>query len=467
MRPAAVLKIRSFETTLFLAILSVAVAVAAVALLAGTLLLREVVAGSGTAGPWDAVAASGQALMDAVQQVAPADSSVVATIREHRQALSESVRLSRLYALVAERFLHVLPLAALAAGVLIASLALLVARALARSLSRPIDELVGWTERIARSEALPDAGSHTRRGAPEFEALRGALRRMAGELEAARRREVEAERLRTWTEMARRVAHELKNPLTPMRLAVAAIERRGDPALREPASVLASEIERLDEMARSFSQFGRLPEGPVSEIDLVEMLDGMARRHASERARIVVHAPQDLPPVEGHYEALARAFRNLLLNALDASGESAPEVEISLRAVEEQGADGRSAARRIEVRVADRGPGLAPETMDRIWDPGFTTKSRGTGLGLALVRQTVLAEGGTVTARNREGGGAEFIVQLPAKKNAVSARASAAGDRTTGTPGPRTPAAAQEDAGSPQDAAASGPTVTAAGRNDP
>lgn len=406
------LTIQSFQTRVFLAIVFVAVGVAAVALLGGTLLLRGVVEGSGTAGPWGSVAESGQALIEAVEAAAPTDPAVAERIREHREALSGSLRLSRLYALVADRFLGVLPLVALGAGLLITALALLLARTLAHSLSRPIDELVGWTERIARSEALPEPSPQDGRHIHELGALRAALRRMAGELHAARRREVESERLRAWTEMARRVAHELKNPLTPMRLALATVERRAEPALGEPLSVLGSEIERLDEMARAFSQLGRLPEGPVSQIDLVEMLESLARRHASERARIAVHAPRDLPAVTGHHEALVRAFQNLLLNALDAAGGGLAEVDISLRAVEHNGAEEARAARVVEVRVADRGPGLNPATIERIWEPGFTTKSRGTGLGLALVRQSIQAQGGTVSARNREGGGAEFIVQL-------------------------------------------------------
>ncbi|MBI4538595.1 MAG: HAMP domain-containing histidine kinase [Gemmatimonadetes bacterium] len=405
------LKVRSFQTGVFLAILAVAVAVAGVALLGATLLLREIVAGSGTAGPWEAVAESGRALIDSVQRVAPADRRVGSAIRAHQEALSESLRLSRLYALVGERFLRVLPLVALAAGVLMTALALVIARALAYSLSRPISELIGWTERIARSEPLPEAAERSGASVREFEALRGALRRMAAELDAARRRQVEAERLRAWTDMARRVAHELKNPLTPMRLALARIQGRADRALHEPVAVLGAEIERLDEMARAFSQFGRLPEGPTSQIDLVELMEALARSHASQQTRIVVHAPHGLPPVNGHYETLLRAFRNLLLNALDASAGESTGVEIWLRAIEANG-DGEGAAPFVEVRVADRGPGLDPEIIDRIWEPGFTTKSRGTGLGLALVRQTIRAQGGDVSARNREGGGAEFIVHL-------------------------------------------------------
>jgi signal transduction histidine kinase len=157
-------------------------------------------------------------------------------------------------------------------------------------------------------------------------------------------------------------------------------------------------------MARSFAQLGRLPEGPMSEIDLREMLTQLVATHTSERPHAEVHLPRDLPLIRGHYDALSRVFRNLLLNALDAvQGQANPEVRVSAELT-----DGS-----VRVRVTDTGPGIDPAIFDRIWDPDFTTKSRGTGLGLALVRQTVRAHGGDVEARNVSGGGAEFVVTLP------------------------------------------------------
>jgi signal transduction histidine kinase len=107
--------------------------------------------------------------------------------------------------------------------------------------------------------------------------------------------------------------------------------------------------------------------------------------------------------VRGHYDALARAFANLLLNAGEAVDGRGGTVEV--HAAAEDGF--------VEVRVRDGGPGIPPEHLERIWEPDFTTKSRGTGLGLALVKQTVQAHGGRVAAANRPEGGAEFRVSLP------------------------------------------------------
>src|SRR5215218_1217736 len=116
---------------------------------------------------------------------------------------------------------------------------------LSRQLSRPIEELIGWAGHIQRMEPLPP--DRPRRGAPEFEALRRALRDMAAGLEQGRAREIEAERLRAFRETARRVAHEMRNPLTPIRLAVAQLARSAAPPQHEAIDVLSAESDRLED----------------------------------------------------------------------------------------------------------------------------------------------------------------------------------------------------------------------------
>src|SRR5205823_7750202 len=153
--------------------------------------------------------------------------------------------------------------------IILAVLASRIAGHLSRNMSRPLQERVGWTERIGRAEPLPEGPP--RKGAPEFELLRQRMRDMSRELEMGRTRALEAERSAALRETARQVAHELKNPLTPIRFAVERLRRDAPAHLAETVDVLAVESQRLEELARSFAQFGRLPEGPRAEVDLGEL----------------------------------------------------------------------------------------------------------------------------------------------------------------------------------------------------
>ncbi|MBW3533682.1 MAG: HAMP domain-containing histidine kinase [Gemmatimonadetes bacterium] len=395
------LRIRSFQTRVFLAMVTVAVVPAVIAVGLGALALREVGSTTGTLGAWDAVAESGRALLAAVE--GSPDPEVSAAAAEHREALSASVRWSRLYALVTERLLRLLPLAAAIAALVIAGLSALAARRLARDVARPVAELVDWTRRIARGEPLP-ATDPRPSSAGELEQLRGALRTMAADLETGRRREVEAARLRTWTEMARRLAHEIKNPLTPMRMAAAGLARREDPAVSGAAAVLMEEIDRLDDMARGFAQLGGMPQGPPSEVDLEELARSVAATWRDAPVAVSVRSEGPVPRVLGHYELLARAVRNLVVNAVEAQ-QGTGEVEVVV------GADGDGG----KVSVLDRGPGVPEELRQEVWMPHVTTKSRGTGLGLALVRQAATAHGGRAEVEARPGGGSRFTLALPAE----------------------------------------------------
>jgi signal transduction histidine kinase len=273
---------------------------------------------------------------------------------------------------------------------------------LSRQLAAPLDEVVEWTGRIKRREPLPDDTDRSR-GIPEFAELRAALRDLASSLEQGRRAELEAERLRTFGEVARRVAHEMKNPLTPIRLAVLQLRRGATPDTAELLEVIGAESARLEAMAREFAQLGRLPETVPSPVDLRELLGEMLAATVPETvARDFITAEGDFV-VEAQYDPLRRAFSNILRNAVEAC-DGAGRVGVTLS--REAGA--------IEVRIADSGPGIPPEKRDLVFQPYFTDKRDGTGLGLAIVRQTVEQHGGTITVTETPGGGATFSVRLPA-----------------------------------------------------
>ena len=392
----------SFERRLLLALLFFSLIPSLILLGAGTYLLARVVELHTSAGAWEQVRQSGQHLLELA--AASGDTALVAAAEGHRSVLDFSVQQSRLWEYLNARVLRIIPVLAVLLALLLILLSLRSARGMARALSQPIRELVGWSERVAREEPLP-ASALPDDDPGEFAVLRDAFRRMVDELAVSRARALEAERARTWVAMARGVAHELKNSLTPLQLALVAIERHGgdDPAMRDPLEVASSESARLEELARSFAHFGHLPEGPMSEVDLVEQLEYLLRTHLPAGIDHEVQAPPGLPHVHAHHDALSRAFANLILNSVEAIGDRPGRVGVAL--AHEDGT--------VTIRVMDSGPGIPPEQLERIWEPDFTTKSRGTGLGLALVRQTLHAHGGTITARNGADGGAEFEVRLP------------------------------------------------------
>jgi signal transduction histidine kinase len=236
------------------------------------------------------------------------------------------------------------------------------------------------------------------------------MRDMAGELDLGRMRALEAERSAALRESARQVAHELKNPLTPIRFAVERLRRDAAPALAETVEVLAIESQRLENMARSFAQFGRLPEGPRAEVDVGELARYTARATIPPEIDVRVDVADDVPMIAGHHDALARALSNVMLNAVDACrSANRPNGQVGVR-VRRATLAGRES---VEVAVSDTGCGIPGERLPRIWDPYITSKPGGTGLGLAIARQTVLAHDGQVGADSTPGQGTVIRFVLP------------------------------------------------------
>jgi signal transduction histidine kinase len=330
-----------------------------------------------------------------------------AAIDAHERALIEGRLRARQIELVKRRAPTAVLLIVVAVIGVVALVASRVAGHLSRNLGRPLAELVSWADRIGRGEALPEGPP--RRGAPEFAVLRDQMRTMAGALERSRRSALEAERLAAFRETARQVAHELKNPLTPIQFAVARLRREVPPPLAETVEVLRVETERLDRMARSFAQFGRLPEGPRAPVDVGELVRYAARATVPPPLALTLEVEEDVPMVSGHHDALARALSNVLINAVEACGTTG-SVAVAVRKVE-----GR-AGEAVEVSVTDTGCGIPAERLARIWDPYVTHKAGGTGLGLAIARQTVLAHDGEVTAESTPGRGTRIRFILPAER---------------------------------------------------
>ncbi len=359
---------------------------------------------SGTA--WERVARSGAAALMAARSM-PLSTAQRAALDRHERELRESVELAARFDYVAARTMRIVVVGALFAVVVVAVGASRVAGHLSRQLSRPLDELVGWTGLIRTGRPVPE---HTERpGAPEFEVLRTGMRTMVRELEVGRQRALEAERSAAFRESARRFAHELKNPLTPIRFAVERLRRSAPEELRETVEVLAEESARLEAMARSFAQYGRLPDGPAADIDLVELVTRTVRNTVPDEMARTLDIEADLPLVMGFHEPLVRAVANVLLNAVDACATCGDRAEIGIR-VSRDALDGEAA---VCIAIRDSGCGIDADTLSHIFEPYVTTKPGGTGLGLAIARQTLAAHHGVIEATSISGAGTEMRLRLP------------------------------------------------------
>src|SRR5213593_3113542 len=249
-----------FRRRIFVVLVVMTVVPTVLAVAGWVLSVRRLLPAAGARASTERVASTARLLLDGVDTL-HLTGRERALLRHHLNEVSASVSLARR----AETFLRyytagfAVVIVLLGAAVLYAAVNL--AGHLSRQLSRPIDELVGWTQLIRRRQPL---------------------RELAAALEAARDRELEAERLRAFREVARRVAHEIKNPLTSMRIAVDQLERPGGAGgaggrAESAIQVLGAETDRLERLAKEFSEFGRLPEGPQSEVDLVELLGELGR----------------------------------------------------------------------------------------------------------------------------------------------------------------------------------------------
>lgn len=388
----------AFRQRIFAWLVVIAMIPAGIAVMAA-LLSPQLAAPVGGAEAWERAAGSWRTIRYGIERL-DTPPGVRRAMQRHEVELATSLQRSRQAEAIRASFGGVLAAAAIALTVLVGGGAVRLAGHLSRQLSRPIDEMVQWTARIQAGAPLPD--TPPAKGAPEFAVLRDAFRRMAAELDRARAREVEAAELRAFRELAGQVAHELKNPLTPMRFAIERLAKDANPAQRELIDILASESARLEQMARDFGDLGRLPEGPPAVVDLVELCEAVAQSGAPAEVRLAV-APRGPARLTGHYEPLRRAVHNLVLNAIDAVRGRGGEVVLE---------PGPGPNGSVQLAVRDSGPGIPGDLMAKIFEPYYTTKPHGTGLGLALVRQTVHHHGGTIGVESTPGR-TIFTITLP------------------------------------------------------
>jgi nitrogen fixation/metabolism regulation signal transduction histidine kinase len=239
---------------------------------------------------------------------------------------------------------------------------------------------------------------------------------MTAELLAQKERLVQTERVAAWRELARRLAHELKNPLFPLQLTVENLMRartqspeQFDEVFRESSSTLLAEISNLKTIIGRFSEFSKMPHPQLQPVQVNELLRGVtklfqAQLQAPGRAAIdcKLDLAESLGTIAADPDLLHRALSNLVLNAMDAMPNGGT---LSLRSRRDDG--------KVILEIADTGSGLTPEECERIFTPYYTSKQHGTGLGLAIVQSVVSDHGGRIRVQSEPGRGTAFVIELP------------------------------------------------------
>ena len=281
---------------------------------------------------------------------------------------------------------------------------------IAARISRPIEELARAAGQVAGGDWETRVDIRTM---DEVGALARSFNNMTRQLAEQRDRLVQTERVAAWRELARRLAHELKNPLMPLQITVENMVRakklpkkQFDEVFKESTATLEAEIENLKTIVGRFSDFSKLPKPQALEMDAREAVRRVVKLYgpALEEKHIELGTAISAEPLPilGDSELLHRALSNLVLNAMDAMPEGGTLTVSAVRARE-----------MVRISVADTGAGLTPEECERLFTPYYTTKQHGTGLGLAIVQSVIADHNGTIAVENVEGGGARFVIGLP------------------------------------------------------
>jgi nitrogen fixation/metabolism regulation signal transduction histidine kinase len=301
---------------------------------------------------------------------------------------------------------------------------------LSRRVTRRVVLLADATAQVGRGDLSVSVPSPVD---DEIGELTHAFNAMVEDLRESRGRIEYLQRISAWQEFARRLAHEIKNPLTPIQLAVQEVHEsyRGPDTvfqkrLDEALAIVQEEVATLRRLVGEFSAFAKLPEATLEDADLRDAARDMERalvalpeeHGAGDRLSVQMRIANTALPVRIDAMMLKRAIDNLVRNAIQAILARAPDERPTPGRVEVRvHRQGQSAV----IEVVDNGPGIAADQRGRVFDPYFTTKAEGTGLGLAIVKKVVLEHGGEVRAGQSDLGGASFVLQIPLRSAARGA----------------------------------------------
>ena len=311
-------------------------------------------------------------------------------------------------------------------------LAILLSSWAAARVTRPMEQLARASREVAAGQWDAQVEVH---GNDEIAQLAESFNRMTAELVTQKERLVQTERVAAWRELARRLAHELKNPLFPLQLTVENLMRartqspeQFDDVFRESSSTLLAEIANLKTIIGRFSEFSRMPHPELQPVQVNEILRGVvqlfqAQLQAPGRAPIASKLELDerAGTIAADPDMLHRALSNLVLNAMDAMPNGGT---LTLRTRRDDG--------KIMIEVTDTGGGLTREECERIFTPYYTSKQHGTGLGLAIVQSVISDHGGRISVRSEPGSGTTFVIELPDNAGKLRTSQSEKAERSHG-----------------------------------
>jgi signal transduction histidine kinase len=282
--------------------------------------------------------------------------------------------------------------------------------------TRPIEELATGAREVAAGHWQARVNIRSR---DEIGQLADAFNEMTRQLAEQRERLVQTERVAAWRELARRLAHELKNPLFPLQLTVENLQRareqtseQFDEVFFESTATLREELENLKTIVSRFSDFAKMPPPQFEPVDVNELVRSAIKLFEPQMAPVgrppitpELYLDEDLPRPQADPILLRRALENLILNSLDAMPAGGT---LTVRTAQRSGA--------VRLEVTDTGEGLTPEECARLFTPYYTTKRLGTGLGLAIVQSVVSDHGGRIEVESAPGAGATFRIELPVEQ---------------------------------------------------
>ena len=281
---------------------------------------------------------------------------------------------------------------------------------ISRYVTRSLDKLrllIGQTGFLTRNKKI-----HLENATREIEGLVNSYNKMIDDLEESAERLAKTEREQAWQEMARQVAHEIKNPLTPMRLTVQSFQRRIDPndpnfktKIDEFSMMLINQIDIMSEVANAFSDYATLPKAQLKANDII----ALTQQAIAVFEQIEIRFETQIPSLEVELDRTQwiRVMTNLIQNGIQSvEADTNPLINVQILLKEDQ----------VVVRVSDNGQGIATENKEKIFEPKFTTKSKGMGLGLGIVRNIIHSHRGQIGYEANPKKGTTFVIQLPIEK---------------------------------------------------